>query len=75
MERPNVSQLSADQLAELNVAIKQKRAARFLHGVFHHDKAEDRANDVKTHDNPNHASHHANQVVIFEAEQQIRDSS
>lgn len=71
MERPNVSQLSADQLAELNVAIKQKRAARFLHGAFHHDKAEDRASDVKTHDNKNHTGHHTNEVRVDEADSQI----
>ncbi|MBU0974953.1 hypothetical protein KKD03_04610 [Patescibacteria group bacterium] len=29
----------------------------------HYDKAEDRANDVRTHDNPNHPSKHANDKV------------
>jgi hypothetical protein len=45
---------------------KMERAPRY-------DKAEDRDDDIKTHDNPNHPSKHAQDKAEAEAEQQLAD--
>jgi len=39
-----------------------------------YDAEEDRANDVVTHDNPNHDSGHTNEVNLDEADRQIAEN-
>lgn len=37
-----------------------------------YDKIEDRMNDIKRHDNPNHPSYHAHQKRLLSAEEELR---
>jgi len=39
-----------------------------------YDKEEDRANDTKTHDNPNHDGGHTNEVNLQEAEDREQET-
>lgn len=39
----------------------------------HYDKREDRANDIKRHDNPNHPSKWGNLKRLREAEEELRE--
>jgi len=38
-----------------------------------YDFEEDRANDIKTHDNPNHPSGHTNEVALDEAKDREKE--
>lgn len=38
-----------------------------------YDKEEDRANDIKTHDNPNHPSEHSNELRLQDAEEREKE--
>lgn len=43
--------------------------------TIRYDKEEDRANDIKRHDNPNHSSEHGNKVREAEAQAQQQEQS
>jgi len=42
--------------------------------TIRYDNQEDLANDIKTHDNPNHDSHVTNEVRADEAQREIEES-
>lgn len=39
-----------------------------------YDKEEDRADDIKTHDNPNHPSDHSNELARQDAEDREKET-
>lgn len=39
-----------------------------------YDPEEDRADDIKTHDNPNHPSEHAHEVALQEADDREQET-